>query len=71
MPIGGILVPVLAVVSWYGYHDWIVAPIGEHAGRRYAYNLLLILSLPVLVGLYWIVSWLFDQWWKRRWTEIG
>lgn len=67
--IGSLLIPLIFLVSWVYYFELIHGLVGEHAGKKYGYNILAIGLYPFITPVYWGLCWLLDKLIKRKLTQ--
>jgi len=64
--LGCFFVPLLILILFISSYSWIDAAIGDQAGRRHGYIFLVIFLYPFLLLIYFILAWLLDSYWKKK-----
>lgn len=64
--VGGLLVPLLFLLSWINSYSLIDSYIGEHASGQHGYTFLLLVYYPFIFPIYGLLCWLLDRKVKRR-----
>jgi hypothetical protein len=67
---GSLIIPFCILLSYPFSSIIISSVIGEEAGRHHVYEFLVVAWYPILVPVYWVIAWLFDKEYKRKFSLI-
>ncbi|MDX2362728.1 MAG: hypothetical protein QNK23_18100 [Crocinitomicaceae bacterium] len=67
--VGSVLIPLIFLITWMNYYDFIDSIIGEHASRRHGYTFFVIALYPIILPIYWVIYWLIDKRVKNKNTQ--
>ncbi|MCZ2223750.1 MAG: hypothetical protein LC122_08990 [Chitinophagales bacterium] len=67
---GSFLVPLSFFIFFIASFGFIDNLIGEAAGRYHGYTGLIIIFYPITVPIYWVITWLLDKYFKRKYSKV-
>lgn len=59
--VGGIFIPLIALIGYVNTYSLIDYSIGIEAGRYHGYTFLVLLLYPLIFPIYWVAMWLIDR----------
>ena len=59
--VGAMTLPLLWVIIYMSSHDIIDWSIGEHASRRHGYTFMAMALYPIILPIYYLVTWFYDK----------